>query len=1110
MSLPYSCADFLIQFLVTRNLNTATGNHLYSYKVSLSEYQVVKTTLSNSRINEKAVSACFVLFAAEWWRRNYRGGHWEWEPIFEAINQADWNTSGTRNALMLNGTRYWKRQIFQHENGPNSLLGTLFFESGIPLQLLTHEGYIKNLIVKSFSFLQTYHTRPEDTVACIQDLARVSQMPDALNVDSFYKLIYEVITTLLRFKTTYRLGNQEQPLAYLNQHVPAWHEELPLRIDDDQNASSFLDSLLVDVAKMARQEVSKISVQHTLNQRQGGWRINTIVSIPDGFHKPENLQMDAEAYASLSGKVAIKIVFDGHDRLIGYGFKTGNNQLSITGLSTYTLPDNIHTTNWKLVFADCQTDHQLLVNLPYSDGLDSGIPWVFATQNDSPPTLKGVGSVRLSASQALVVCPMAFELDAPDGGATHLGSFSDTQVIYRISSTCLFKDHQDDQVFSVKVAEPNDDPYYVVVYPQSNSHFIPFYQKQNAGIYLGFPRIRKMHKMGGVAFPIRDILQYKTTQNGTWQLIKDTSSLVGRFKIRSVGPENEVLFSKELAVLPANFAVRFDTVNQQLILDHSAAFALSVHSDEVAFDLEIRKEGSGHRIRVKAGSTERGLRLRLLAPSTRDIMLHVPLPAASAHFLDAEGNVLPNNQKIDLQRLHGTQFVLNNVSANQQTSQIVLALQDIHDPDAAQHRISKTVKIAPFSNLEISLIKYRSDIERLLSFSRAIDAVVRIQYNGGMSVCVSQYAYQTQYDNQTDLITLSNTIQIDDAIQLQAFTLNERFSSGRIVNQERHNTGWCFPEDCPRQGKWFYFSAANSAVSIRPSVAIRTDLVDEDTSEMVEEFHEASNHSYKNRQAVLTNLFDRIANDFSHINWKTLQQLNKCTSHLPFTALDVWKALLKSDGGLVTFFLLFDPTTIAKLSHEFSVNWYRIPVSTWLNGFRAFQAYMPASIAAMVLNQKIQELEAGCSLRSLAQIIRTMVLNETATPDFQMCLHSVCIQPLVNDEIMGRQGNPGLIQKHRGRQFPIYLSQELIIAFHNLPPNIQNLAPIIPANFGYIRPVAYLPILLAYRSVWPQAGINITAVNQLHLKQLIDFDEDYFNLIYNLIQAHCWLTNPIQ
>lgn len=1108
MLLPLPSTDFLKQFLTTRQLTWPTGKPLYTYKTSRTEYEQLRTLLVRAPLTD-TTSACFILFAAEWWRRNYGSGHWEWNPIFEAIQRPEWSNHSQRNQLMTSGCRYWQRQLFQHENGNNSLLGTLFFESGIPVGVLTNESYIKALVTKSFSFLETYSTERADTFDCIRDLARANQLPNALNVDPFFELIYKVIKALLHLKTTCQLGSREQPLAYLNENVPNWRESLPLRIDDHDGASAFLDSLLVDVAKTTRQEVSKIGVTYRLIQVQDVWMIKTTLHIPNGLYKPAHLQIDEATLAHFSTRLHIKVTADTTETLLGYAFKNGNGDVSVSGLSNVTLPGPIYAKPWRLLIADGQTDNQVIVDLPYSDGLDPAMPWVFAAQEEGATMLKGVGSTRLSSSWAIVVCPTSFVVDAAGGTVKKLGAFSESQMVYELSATCVLRDEHDDQLFRVRLSEPTDDNFYVALHPQTNGHCLPFFQKLNANIFLGFPRIRRVHKSGSFTLASRDIIQYRNYQHKDWRTVADTSGLFGRFKIRSVGPDGGVLFSKEVAVLPADFKIRFDAVKKSILLDSTAAFTLSVRNDEPGLELAITKTINQHQVIVSGSNQSTKLTVLLSTATAHDIMLHVPYPTVAGTFRDRSSMIMANGQAIDLQMLYGASVVLNNMSAAVQVHHITLTLNDIHNRESSAFTIDKQIQLGPFSNIEIPLTKYRSAIERLLSFARAIDAVVRIQHNKGTSIYVSQYTHQTRYDQSSNLVTLGGTVPEDaNDIRIRAFPLSERFTTEKLVDLELGEGGWRFPANCPEGGKWFFFSGAESTASIRSSVASRAESIEVDTREAVDELHEASNHSFDNRQAVLTDLFDRMGIDFENVNWATLDLLYKGTKHLPLNALDVWKALISSNKGLVAFFLRFDSIPIAALSRAFSVNWHLIPIATWLEGFQAFHTYLAHStsdaVAKLVLTAKIQELESSFSLISVGQIIRTNLLGEAASQEFSASGNALLVKYGLSGTILGGVGQSGLLHQTK-EKFPIYLSQEILTAFGRLPASVRNLLPDIPSNFGYIRPVAYLPIVLAYQSVCPSM-LPVADWDSHKVIQLIDFDTDYFNQILNLIQSYCWST----
>ena len=1048
------------------------------------------------------------MFAAEWWRWNYAGGGWEWAPIFETIGQKSLNTEQKRSELVRQGCAYWQRKIFQHDDGPNSYLGTLFFESGLPVRLLTNQGYVRALLINSFAFFEKHRISREDTLELVRDQARSLQLPEVLKVNPFFGLIYEVVTVLLALKKEHTLGRQEQPLIFLNEHVPHWRETLPVRLDDGPNGGAFVDELLLDVARMVRQESSKISVAYILMTEPQGWKITTVLSIPDGNHPPENLQLDPETFAGFSGKVRISISCDGVERLLGYGFKTGSNQLSIRGLSKVDLSVSdpaIHYKPWAVVFADSQTEEHLRVSLSHSDGLSDDLPWVFSPQTETTALLKGVGSVRLSATQAWVVCPASFTVDSPNQVLANRGGHSETQVIYELDSTVLFRDTDDDQTFRVRLSAQHDDDYYFALRPRRNANPIRVCCQQNANIFVGFPVLCKIHKAGEWLVRCTDALEYKTASLASWQKITAPDSLVGRFRVRLMSNDGEVLFSREIAVLPATFSISFNTATQSILLANTATLQASAQDEGLGIGLHIERENTGYRIGIPTGYPAHTLKIRLSTPATKPVDLHVPSLTTASYFTDSVGKLIAHNQLVDFQGLYGARLVLNNVSAQGLNRRVVLTLVDHHNPAVSGLSRTKTVKLDPFSNAGISLIKYKGDIERLLSFTDTIDATVRIQPEGGSSLQVTQFLYHTAYSHPDQLITLKQSDVTLPPVPMQAFSLDVRFHPDLLIDLNTRETGWTFPDNGETDGKWFYFSGRDSTVSLRPSVAKRYVDLETNTRETVDELHEASHHSFGNRQTMLTSLFDQIGCEFSNVNWSTLQHLHTCTQHLPLNALDIWKALVKTDRGLVAFFLLFDPVTIGKVSREFSVNWHRIAVADWIAGFRAYQATLPAPMTDLILRPKLQELEAGFSLGSLTQIIQVTLLGGVSGPQFQICQHLFFIQPVINQEILGELGSPGLIQRHDGHQFPTYLSQKLIGGFNRLPESVRELMPDIPTHFQRIRSVAYLPVLLAYQSVHPDES-DLSGLNRHQVTQLIDLDEPYFNLVYNLIQAFCWLN----
>ena len=110
--------EFLNDFLNKRNLPFPDGRMLYAYQMNQREYLELKEKLNELCQNEELVdllrnkdfSRCFVLYASEWWKREYSGGVWSWEPIFKTISNDEIKTHQVqvRSRAITEALEYWK------------------------------------------------------------------------------------------------------------------------------------------------------------------------------------------------------------------------------------------------------------------------------------------------------------------------------------------------------------------------------------------------------------------------------------------------------------------------------------------------------------------------------------------------------------------------------------------------------------------------------------------------------------------------------------------------------------------------------------------------------------------------------------------------------------------------------------------------------------------------------------------------------------------------------------------------------------------------------------------------------------------------------------------
>lgn len=1106
MHRPQSCADFLIQFLVKRNLKTSTGKPLYSYKTSQLEYESLKTLLSKpTSVYSKSTCACFVLFAAEWWRRNYAGGPWGWNGIFQSLQKDHWDTPNIRQQVTRTGLDYWKRSVFQRANGDRAYLGSIFNEAGLPIGLLLNPvSQIRELVVRTFEQQQAYQS--EDTTSLVREAVHNLNLADSLQTDAFYELIGQVVSGLLSLKKDYKLGQQADPLAYLQQNVPGWQEQLPLWLDHNAKAGAFLGELLAETARIKRREPTKITVTYRLIQLEDVWRLRATLCIPDGRHQAEALSLTQDEFGQLPDKVLIKVTTGQSERRLDYAFKHGD-ELSIRGLTNVDLPASVSTAPWQLALADSNDESIATLLLPYNDGLPTDVPWVFVQNETGDWVLKGTGSVRLRADRARIVCPRSIQWQNANEDRTYIGNFSNEQVIYEICGSVLLQDLFEDQSFQIRLTQATDEPYVYMLLPQPGINQLTYFPQLHSHVYVGFPRLFRMHTISGTRSPVASN-RIECKLRSAWEPLQSAEIHHGRYRIRAVDADGAVVYSREISVLPTAFSVYIDQKNPAIVLRQSGLFTVSVSIGEEDLSTQISRDANGHRVTLLRDNKRDRIRIRLLSPACQAIDLHVPFPSANAYFTDKIDAQLPQDSQLSMRELYGNSLLLHNTDTREKMHDVLFRLEGFHKLPAIVE-IRRQVRLKPSSAELIPLFRFQDDIRRLSSYADSVDAKVRVSVPTSPvspRLWVTQHTFDTIFDQPTRTVRLKTESQAGQNINIQAFRLDEPFDAAQVLQLDFVTEGWIFPQSC--QGKWFYYAASNSGSQIRPKVAV-LETSDPEERETVMAMHEASNLSWQNRQDVLHKLFNCISCDFSHTDWSALDAIYTHTTHLSLQAFDAWKALISSNGGLVCFFLRSNTDRIERFTSELSINWYRIPISVWQRGINAYQNYflgvgLPESVANSVIDSKLTELAKGFKLESLEQILRMSCLRQAASPEFSFGSTSFLVKKVLNDSIVGQQSIPGLINRHLNVKFPTDLAEELRSCLRQLPESVGQLIPDLK-NQPYIGSLVYLPAVLAYYSVCPDA-LDIYPLAPHLVAKLIDFDADHFYFFFNLIQSFCWQT----
>jgi hypothetical protein len=248
--------DWLNHYLTHQDRQSLrdSGQPLYRYGMNDDEYKTLQTALKNSArlgvANITKISgwnAAFVIYAAEWWQREYDGSSWKWDKIFASFGASNQElTTPERNQLVKNGLHYWHRKV-RIINGRTRYLGTIALEGGLPLRQLTNDGtnggwlgaVLKQAIPK-YIRLQASGVDASEIISEYDCIPKTYQNPE------IYSILGEMVQTVVALKKQYQLHTQTNPVEYLNRNNPAWREQFPLPINDETGLK-----LLSDMVKTA-------------------------------------------------------------------------------------------------------------------------------------------------------------------------------------------------------------------------------------------------------------------------------------------------------------------------------------------------------------------------------------------------------------------------------------------------------------------------------------------------------------------------------------------------------------------------------------------------------------------------------------------------------------------------------------------------------------------------------------------------------------------------------------------------------------------------------------------------------------------------------------------
>ncbi|MDD5461397.1 MAG: STY4851/ECs_5259 family protein [Methylococcales bacterium] len=1104
--------DWLKQFLASRRTLAPNGNPLYRYRLNDSEFETLKTTLKTSALfsvaNIAEVSgwnAAFVIYAAEWWRREYDGSSWSWEKVFSSFGaDAKALTTARRGLIVDSGLRYWRLKV-RVINGRSLFLGSIAIEGGLPLnQLNKSSGWLGRV----FKQVIPKYTRLQHTgIHADALIGECDYIPKTYQNDQIHAILGDMVQTVVELKQKYQLHEHNNPLSYLDQQAPSWRDRFPLPIEMKVGQKLLSDMITIAAKTDDTMSLPFRGIRHVhddgflqLQLEFAGFIVLEKLKLPETIPPRLDIELTSSAGAIRSLGVALKTT---------YQQKSAIKMPRSPGIIKGDQAAHGYTIRFKHLSS-------LIFEAPLTGGeeLDNEVPWTFAQQNDDW-VLESVASVSTRAKQVRIIYPAQL-ICLENNTIRQIASVADKKLL-EASGIIQLTDHKNSSFIIKTAQEHSADNYYL------RGQTLEFASTPKE-VYRGLPSLtcvnNETEKRTGI--PVTKLVARPVNAKGSWQSLLQVQQ--GIYEIRLHDNQGNIKFRKKCALLPEQFAVRFkpsaDSLNGTIYLDNTGHATVLC---KPSVKHSIKYEADGYRIELYADNTPPShVNLTLCWPGMTDMLtLTVPFPVRGGQIIDADGHKHSSNQPLFLDQLHGFRLRLfNEYPDRNRHLQIDFNLED-DSLNGARDLYFRDEIERKGAVIELPIIDYQEWINALLAISRNLDSHARlIIYENGtelLRIKISRYQFALERQPSLGCVALKDndhaSLSYDNLTKIQLMAMRLSQPEQEHIKLETQFSGqtetgcWLFYPEKRAAGSWLIYPSVTSSVCLRPilwHVGEVPEASPFDEHE-ISTLHSAIKIAEKqSRQLAIKGVFERMWTDFEHSGWSYLRHLWKQCAHLPLASFDVWSIAVTDTKLLVAMVLQMDESFTRKFSEELPVFWELIPLNDWLAIFKNYSNYLKQAMGdeadvITILESRIKRISYLCT--SMDVVVRILKQSLCGIADQVLGFMKQSVQDWVINEIKTAQQE--LDRRQADSKWLEVLKPELITHWKQMDKSQQQWLKLENIS-DHHHAVVILPVLLAAycaNTNTPENWIGDTAVI-FKLKRLKAFDEDWFNEVFNIALAY--------
>ena len=409
MSSANNFREWLRQFLdqEERRLQAPDGRPLFQYRVSASEYQQLHDLLAKAQTTNTYPTSyidfterLFVLYAAEWWRRNYSGGPWAWRMITDSLNW-EFPPQVKCSDIVRRGLKYWKRPLLNYEELGNAFLLSIVLEGGLPVKILESASnnlarYLKALL----DDYATYRGSGIPPVKLAEDLGRY--LPKGFRRVDVYQLAASITECIYNLSGS--LESRDDPFTELERTRHGWQSELPFVLDSD-NARTLVNGLLRQARISRASGGSRLSFRRLWTKSGDRWLQQATLVLPAEISPAQLAQTVNLPVAMLSDRMEMTMEGGGEVRKVASLVKVGDDyRIFIYERSRLDLP--VRSTERLSCTLNAAGNYLGEMVIVGAEPVDPGFPLVMALAEERDEMeLIGQGGLTTRRPEVVVAVP---------------------------------------------------------------------------------------------------------------------------------------------------------------------------------------------------------------------------------------------------------------------------------------------------------------------------------------------------------------------------------------------------------------------------------------------------------------------------------------------------------------------------------------------------------------------------------------------------------------------------------------------------------------------------------------------------------------------------------